>query len=105
LIINLSNPLRYSVSTHHLIYFSFHACRYGESPFEYALDESGGNLQLTVMNAQIKWPTGPDPPYPEQLHQFVVWMLQPHAAMRPHINDITVHVDKLISKFSSVAEK
>lgn len=72
--------------------------RYGASPFEYALVESEGNLKETVMNAQIKWLPGPDPAYPEALNQFVVWMLQPQPAVRPHINDIVIHVDKLISK-------
>ena len=75
--------------------------RYGVSPFEYALGESGGSLQLAIVNAQIKWPAGPKPPYPEALHQFVTWMLQPQAAVRPHIDDIIFHVDKLISKFSN----
>ena len=75
--------------------------RYGVSPFEYALGESGGSLQLAIMNAQIKWPAGPEPPYPEPLRQFVLWMLQPQPAVRPHIDDIVIHVDKLISKFSS----
>lgn len=74
--------------------------RYGVSPFEYALGESGGSLQLAIVNAQIKWPAGPKPPYPEALHQFVTWMLQPQAAVRPFIDDIIIHVDKLISKFS-----
>ncbi|KAI3454884.1 hypothetical protein Pfo_011547 [Paulownia fortunei] len=78
---------------------AFH--RYGESPFEYALGESGGSLQLATVNAQIKWPAGPNPPYPEALHQFVKWMLQPQAAVRPCIDDIIIHVDKLISKFSN----
>ncbi|XP_075519430.1 uncharacterized protein LOC142553221 [Primulina tabacum] len=76
------------------------AIMYGVSPFEYALGESGGSLQLAIVNAQIKWPTGPNPPYPEALHQFVTWMLQPQAAVRPCIGDIIIHVDKLISKFS-----
>lgn len=75
-------------------------CRYGESPFEYALGESGGSLQLAIVNAQVKWPAGPNPPYPEALHQFVTWMLQPQASIRPCIDDIIVHVDKLVSKFS-----
>ncbi|XP_020268180.1 serine/threonine-protein kinase 16-like isoform X2 [Asparagus officinalis] len=79
---------------------TLYAIMYGESPFEYARDESGGSMQLTVMNAQIKWPTEHDPSYPEPFRQFVVWMLQPHPSVRPHINDIIVHVDKLISKFS-----
>lgn len=71
------------------------------SPFEYALGEAGGSLQLAIVNAQVKWPTGPsDPKYPEALHQFVTWMLQPQATVRPHIDDIVIHVDKLISKFS-----
>ncbi|KAF7838576.1 serine/threonine-protein kinase 16 [Senna tora] len=73
---------------------------YGVSPFEYALGESGGSLQLAIVNAQIKWPTGPKSPYPEALHQFVTWMLQPQAAVRPRIDDIVIHVDKLIAKFS-----
>ncbi|CAL5442088.1 unnamed protein product [Camellia sinensis] len=74
---------------------------YGASPFEYALGESGGSLQLAIVNAQVKWPTsGPKPPYPEALHQFVNWMLQPQATVRPRIDDIVYHVDKLISKFS-----
>lgn len=74
--------------------------RYGVSPFEYALGESGGSLQLAIVNAQVKWPAGPNPPYPEALHQFVTWMLQPQAAIRPRIDDVIIHVDKLISKFS-----
>lgn len=82
---------------YHLVEF----CRYGVSPFEYALGESGGSLQLAVVNAQIKWPTGPKPSYPEALHQFVSWMLQPQAAVRPRIDDIIIHVDKLIAKFSN----
>ncbi|KAK1269938.1 3-phosphoinositide-dependent protein kinase 2 [Acorus gramineus] len=80
---------------------TLYAIMYGESPFEYAIGESEGSLQSAIVNAQIKWPPGPDPPYPEYLHQFVVWMLQPQPAMRPHIDDIIIHVDKLISKFSS----
>lgn len=76
------------------------AIMYGASPFEYALEESGGSIQLAIVNAQIKWPAGPNPPYPEALHQFVKWMLQPQAAVRPRIDDIIIHVDKLISKFS-----
>lgn len=81
----------------------FVSCRYGESPFEYVLGESEGNLQLAILNAQIKWPPGPDSPYPEQLHQFVTWMLQPQVALRPYIGDVLVHVDKLITKFSAWA--
>ncbi|XP_010257846.1 PREDICTED: serine/threonine-protein kinase 16 [Nelumbo nucifera] len=80
---------------------TLYAIMYGMSPFEYALGEAGGSLQLAILNAQIKWPTGPNPPYPEPLHQFVTWMLQPQAAVRPCIDDILIHVDKLISKFSS----
>ncbi|XP_020690940.1 probable serine/threonine-protein kinase DDB_G0291350 [Dendrobium catenatum] len=78
---------------------TLYAIMYGMSPFEYALD-SGGSLQLAVMNAQIKWPSGPDKPFPESLHQFVSWMLQPQLAIRPYIDDIILHVDKLISNFS-----
>ncbi|KAJ6868647.1 serine/threonine-protein kinase 16 [Populus alba x Populus x berolinensis] len=80
---------------------TLYAIMYGVSPFEYALGESGGSLQLAIVNAQIKWPAGPKPPYPEALHQFVTWMLQPQAAVRPRIDDIIIHVDKLISKFSN----
>ncbi|KAG1364332.1 putative serine/threonine-protein kinase [Cocos nucifera] len=80
---------------------TLYAIMYGSSPFEYVLGESGGSLQLAVMNAQIKWPSGPDPAYPEPLRQFVVWMLQPQPAIRPNIDDIIFHVDKLISKHSS----
>ncbi|KAG4190895.1 hypothetical protein ERO13_A07G057700v2 [Gossypium hirsutum] len=79
---------------------TLYAIMYGVSPFEYALGESGGSLQLAIINAQIKWPAGPKPPYPEALHQFVTWMLQPQAAVRPQLDDIIIHVDKLISKFS-----
>jgi serine/threonine kinase 16 len=78
----------------------FIVCRHNVSPFEYALGESGGSLQLAVVNAQIKWPPGPDPPYPEALHQFVVWMLQPQLTVRPHIDDVIIHVDKLMLKYS-----
>ncbi|KAI3991816.1 hypothetical protein MKX01_038214 [Papaver californicum] len=54
---------------------TLYAIMYGMSPFEYALGESGGSLQLAIMNAQVKWPAGPKPPYPEAPHQFVTWML------------------------------
>jgi len=73
--------------------------RYNVSPFEYALGESGGSLQLAIVNGQLKWPAGPIPPYPDELRQFVIWMLQPQAAMRPHISDVVLHVDKLIAKY------
>lgn len=79
---------------------TLYAIMYGVSPFEYALGESGGSLQLAIVNAQVRWPAGPKPSYPEALHQFVTWMLQPQGAVRPCIDDIIVHVDKLISKFS-----
>ncbi|MFQ6637645.1 hypothetical protein Gotur_013350 [Gossypium turneri] len=79
---------------------TLYAIMYGVSPFEYALGESGGSLQLAIVNAQIKWPAGPKPQYPEALHQFVTWMLQPQPSVRPRIDDIIFHVDKLISKFS-----
>ncbi|KAJ0266142.1 Serine/threonine protein kinase 3 [Hirschfeldia incana] len=80
---------------------TLYAIMYGMSPFEYALGESGGSLQLAIVNAQIKWPnTGPKTSYPEALHQFVTWMLQPQAAVRPRIGDIIIHVDKLIAKFT-----
>ncbi|KAJ4713285.1 Serine/threonine protein kinase [Melia azedarach] len=79
---------------------TLYAIMYGVSPFEYALGESGGSLQLAIVNGQIKWPAGPNPPYPDALHQFVKWMLQPQAAVRPCIDDIIIHVDKLIAKFS-----
>ncbi|KAM0011493.1 putative protein kinase-like domain superfamily [Helianthus debilis subsp. tardiflorus] len=75
--------------------------RYGVSAFEFALGESGGSLQLAVQNAQIKWETTtPEPPYPEALHQFVSWMLQPQPSVRPRMDDIQIHVDKLIQRFS-----
>ncbi|KAK6921082.1 Protein kinase domain [Dillenia turbinata] len=80
---------------------TLYAIMYGVSPFEYALGESGGSLQLAIVNAQIKWPAGPKTPYPESLHQFVTWMLQPQPAVRPRIDDIIIHVNKLIAKFGS----
>ncbi|XP_074317111.1 uncharacterized protein LOC141653288 [Silene latifolia] len=79
---------------------TLYAIMYGVSPFEYALGEAGGSLQLAVVNAQVKWPAGPKPPYPDTLHQFVTWMLQPQPTVRPRIDDIVIHVDKLISKYS-----
>lgn len=85
---------------HFPVAYDLSICRYGVSPFEYALGESGGSLQLAIVNAQIKWPAGPNPPYPDALHQFVTWMLQPQVTLRPRIDDIVIHVDKLIAKFS-----
>ncbi|XP_062193978.1 uncharacterized protein LOC133897313 isoform X1 [Phragmites australis] len=78
---------------------TLYAIMYNVSPFEYALGESGGSLQLAIVNGQLKWPAGPNPPYPDELCQFVTWMLQPQPAMRPHIDDIVLHVDKLITKY------
>ncbi|XP_042502194.1 serine/threonine-protein kinase 16-like [Macadamia integrifolia] len=79
---------------------TLYAIMYGSSPFEYAVDESEGSLQLAILNAEIKWPTAPNPSYPEPLHKFVTWMLQPQPTVRPRIDDIIIHVDKLISKYS-----
>ena len=78
---------------------TLYAIMYGVSPFEYALGESGGSLQLAIMNAQLKWPALPST-YPDALHKFVTWMLQPQPEMRPRINDILLHVDKLVEKYS-----
>ncbi|CAL0327595.1 unnamed protein product [Lupinus luteus] len=80
---------------------TLYAIMYGVSPFEYALGESGGSLQLAIINAQVKWPAGPKPPYPEALHHFVTWLLQPQPTMRPRIDDIIIHAKKLIAKSSS----
>jgi len=76
-------------------------CRYNVSPFEDALGESEGSLQLAIVNGQLKWPAGHNPPYPDELRKFVIWMLQPQPAMRPHIGDVVLHVDKLIAKYLS----
>ncbi|KAG6478832.1 hypothetical protein ZIOFF_062276 [Zingiber officinale] len=46
---------------------------------QYVLSELGGSLQLAIMNAQIKWASTSEPPYPDTLHQFVIWMLQPQT--------------------------
>ncbi|KAL3676336.1 hypothetical protein R1sor_026284 [Riccia sorocarpa] len=75
------------------------ATMYGVSPFEYSLGDSGGSLQLAAMSGQIKWPAGPNPPYPDALRQFVTWMLQPQPALRPTVEDVCIHVDKLLAKF------
>ncbi|XP_047328588.1 probable serine/threonine-protein kinase DDB_G0291350 [Impatiens glandulifera] len=75
---------------------------YGSSPFEYAMGESGGSLQLAIINGQVKWPTTTGlKPFPESFHQFVKWMLQPQPTLRPRIDDVIIHVDKLISNLSS----
>lgn len=71
------------------------------SPFEYCLGEQGGSLQLAAMSGIVKWPPGPNPPYPETLRQFVTWMLQPSVELRPTIVDISLHVDKLLAKFDT----
>ncbi|XP_072970959.1 uncharacterized protein [Typha angustifolia] len=80
---------------------TLYAMMYGKSPFEDVLDEPEGSLKSAIMSAEITWPGGPDPPYPEALRQFVSWMLQPQPAVRPWIDDIIIHVDKLITKYSS----
>ncbi|KAG0491904.1 hypothetical protein HPP92_004990 [Vanilla planifolia] len=80
---------------------TLYAMMYGESPFEYAQGESEDSLKEAIIGAQIKRPTNVGSSYPDQLHQFVVWLLQPQPAIRPHVNDILVHVDKLIAKFST----
>ncbi|MCL7044433.1 hypothetical protein MKW94_004778 [Papaver nudicaule] len=79
---------------------TLYALMYGESPFEYVLEEPEGNLQFAIENAQIKWPAEPKSAYPEPLHQFIKWMLQP-PTLRPRIDDIIIHVDKLITKYST----
>ena len=76
--------------------------RYGKSPFEYEFDESAGESLATVIkSAQVKWSAEDGSSYPDSLRQFVTWMLQPQPAVRPHIDDIIIHVDKLIAKYST----
>lgn len=65
------------------------------------LGESGGSLQLAVMSGQVKWPPGPTPPYPDTLRQFVTWMVQPQITMRPHLEDVNIHIDKLLASFGT----
>lgn len=77
---------------------TLYAIMYGVSPFEYSLGESGGSLQLAAMSGQIKWPEGPKKPYLDSLHQFVLWMLKPQVELRPFIDDVILHVDKLLAK-------
>ncbi|KAH9536235.1 hypothetical protein CY35_17G098200 [Sphagnum magellanicum] len=81
------------------------AIMYRESPFEYALEESGGSLQLAVMSGQVKWPPpGPtSPSYPNTLRQFVTWMVQPQITMRPRLEDVSIHIDKLLVSFGTGA--
>ncbi|KAH7278331.1 hypothetical protein KP509_38G036300 [Ceratopteris richardii] len=79
---------------------TLYAIMYGDSPFEYSLGESGGSLQLAVMNGQVKWPVGPNKPYLDSLRQFVMWMLKPQVELRPTIDDVILHVDKLLTKFT-----
>ncbi|KAJ4791857.1 Serine/threonine-protein kinase 16 [Rhynchospora pubera] len=80
---------------------TLYAIMYGKSPFDYEIDESEGGLKSAVKSAQIKWSEGPNPAYPDLLRQFITWMLQPQPAIRPTIDDIIIHVDKLIVKYSS----
>ncbi|XP_062199706.1 uncharacterized protein LOC133902131 [Phragmites australis] len=80
---------------------TLYAMMYGKSPFD-ELDESAGeSLHAVIKSAQIKWPTEAGFSYPDSLRQFIIWMLQPHPAIRPHIDDIIIHVDKLITKYST----
>lgn len=78
---------------------TLYAMMYGMSPFDYELDESAGeSLHTVIKSAKIKWPVEAESAYPDSLHQFITWMLQPHPAVRPSIDDIIIHVDKLIMK-------
>jgi serine/threonine kinase 16 len=52
------------------------------------------------MSGQIRWPSGPKKPYQDSLHQFVTWMLKPQVELRPTIDDVIIHIDKVLAKFS-----
>ncbi|KQJ86938.1 probable serine/threonine-protein kinase DDB_G0291350 [Brachypodium distachyon] len=81
---------------------TLYAMMYGKSPFDYELDESAGETLVKVIkSAQVKWSTETGSSYPDALRQFVTWMLQPQPTVRPHIDDIIFHVDKLIAKYST----
>ena len=71
-------------------------CRCGQSPFEYSLGEAGGSLQLAVLSGQIKWPPEGEARYPESFRQLVSWMLQTNPTLRPDIDDVITHVEKLM---------
>ncbi|KAI4329653.1 hypothetical protein MLD38_028015 [Melastoma candidum] len=56
-----------------------------------------GSTLYAIMEGVL---TGPSPPYPEALHKFITWMLQSQSMIHPRIDDVIIHVDKLIAKFS-----
>ncbi|KAJ7564916.1 hypothetical protein O6H91_02G039300 [Diphasiastrum complanatum] len=80
---------------------TLYAIMYGVSPFEYTLGEAGGSLQLAAMSGQVKWPSGPSPPYPDSLQKFVIWMLEPRVALRPSIEDVLLHIEKLVARLET----
>ncbi|KAK8969776.1 hypothetical protein KSP40_PGU022311 [Platanthera guangdongensis] len=56
--------------------------------------DSGGSLQLAIMNVQIRWPSTANPPFPESFHPFITWMLQPQPSIRPFIDDDSLKGEK-----------
>ena len=70
--------------------------RYGQSPFEYSLGESGGSLQLAVMSGQVKWPDkGKGVPYPDSFRQLATKMMHVDITSRPFVPEILRHLEEL----------
>nr|CAD1825321.1 unnamed protein product [Ananas comosus var. bracteatus] len=63
----------------------------------------GIRRKLTI--GYLKWrdkvARRPETPYPDSLRLFIIWMLQPQPAMRPYIEDVIFHLDKLFAKLSN----
>ena len=88
---------------------TLYACMLGKSPFESAIEESGGSLMLAVMSGNVKWwgdnkksndskySSSSSCPYPEYVYLKVVVekMLNVDNSKRPSADQVIMMLEKI----------
>jgi serine/threonine kinase 16 len=80
---------------------TLYAMAYGKSPFESSVNEQGGSIALTVLNAQFRFPTAEQDKYSPELKDLISFMLKVDPKDRPDIHEVIVKVDMLLEQLSS----
>ena len=86
---------------------TMYACLFGKSPFESAIEESGGSLMLAVMSGKAKWwadadssrtsGASPTMPYPECVYfkAIIEKMLSVDSMSRPSAEQVAVMLERV----------
>ena len=94
---------------------TLYACIFGKSPFESAIEESGGSLMLAVLSGKIKWwddgqkhdKSKTSMPYPEYVYfkTIIQKMIQVDSAARPSAEQVMMMLKKVDDVFGFYPNK